>query len=222
MEPKTQRIRATAYKVPIKSIIEGKYVKEDEEFSPNYIELGNIKISRANIIGIIVSKEENETGSSLIIDDNTAKISIRSFEQSLTQQDIKIGDIINIIGRPREFGSEKYIVPEIIKKTNEKWMRVRKLELEKIKITSPKEERIIAEEIIEENKNEDQKNNKENILGNHEKIIQYIKDNDQGKGVETEEILKNVDNEDAEKLIGDMLREGILFENMPGRLKVLE
>ncbi len=217
MENKQQRVRSTAYKVPINALINGRYVKDEAEFSPNYIQLNDLKISRANIIGIVVSIEDN-SNISFVLDDGTAKIPIRSFEQISSIPEIKIGSIINVIGRPREFSSEKYIVPEIIKETDEKWMRVRKLEIGKISL--PEEQKEQANEMpVTEEKIE---NNQEGILSNQEKIIQYIKKNDQGQGIEIENIINNLQIDNCEKLVENMLKEGDLFENLPGKLRVLE
>lgn len=225
-----QRMRLTAYGVPIKAIIDGNYIKEEGEFAPNYIEIGTKKVSRVNIIGIVVSLEEKETSSkSLVIDDGSAKISLRGFEQIPAPNDIVIGDIIKVIGRPREFGSEKYIVPEIIKKTNENWMRVRKLEIEKegiYNIDNDTKKEDVVENVIDELKKEENEKKEvmteEGVLTNHEKIIDYIKQNDSGKGVEIEDILKAEEIVNCEKIIENMLKEGELFETAPGRLKVLE
>lgn len=219
MEP-TQRIRQTAHKIPIQSIINGRYVRGEGEFSPNYIELDDLKISRLNIIGIIVSIDRNETDiDSFVIDDGTSRINVRSFEQMSIPSETSVGDVINIIGRPREFGSEKYLMPEIIKKTSQEWMRVRKLEIEKIK--PPEKEEVVVEDIeITENIKGSNENTNVGILANHEKIIRYIKENDHGSGLEIEEILKKL--QTTEKMVEDMLKEGELFENIPGRVKVLE
>ena len=231
-EKKTQRIRSTAQHVPINVIVNGRYVKEDEDFTPNYISVGEKKISRVNIIGIVVSLVDNERGGkSIVIDDGTAEISARGFDQTLIPSDIVVGDIINIIGRPREFNSERYIVLEIIKKTSQEWMRVRKKELENSfipdsqEIEEKKEENIeknIVEEDLSGDEKEEANTGEEGLLATNERIIQYIKKNEQGKGVEVEEILNDLNIDNCEKLLESMLKEGDLFETMPGRLKVLE
>jgi RPA family protein len=218
MEEKV-KIRQTAYKVPIAAIIKGRYVKDSEGVSPNYIEFGQLKFSRVNLIAIVVSVEGNAgMVNSIAIDDGTEKISLRSFEQGLPQ-DILVGDIIMVIGRPREFGNEKYIVPEIIKKTNEKWMRIRNLELQKLKIeikeemTEEKKEDVVEEEAVNGSGN--------SLVSSHEQIRDFIIKNDNGQGVEKDFIIENLKTGGCEKIIEDMLKEGIIFENMPGRIKAL-
>ena len=192
--------RHVASHTPISFILNGRFIKGEEEFASSYIELGIKKVSRVDIIAIVVSLEGSN---SFVIEDGSGKISVRRFDQ--VDNKVTIGDIVNIIGRPREFNQERYIVPEIIKKTNETWMRVRKKELEKDFPELPKEN--IEEEIIEQ-------------IDFHEKIIMFIKSRDNGSGVASEELIKNIGQ--AEELIEGMMKEGEIFENMPGRLKVLE
>ncbi len=116
-------LRFTAVKTNINEILNGEYVKEDETgFSCLITPKG--KIRRANIIGIIIHEEGDNN---YIIDDGTGKITIRSFD-NLTKKP-NIGDVINIIGKPREFGN-RYILIEIIKQIDKKWLEVRKLELQ--------------------------------------------------------------------------------------------
>jgi hypothetical protein len=64
------------------------------------------------------------------IDDGTGNLIIRTFEETDIAKGLKIGDIIKVIGRPREFNDIKYIVPEILKKIEDtKWIEVRQKEL---------------------------------------------------------------------------------------------
>ncbi|MBD3164022.1 hypothetical protein GF323_02390 [Candidatus Woesearchaeota archaeon] len=204
-----QKTRMTAVKVPINALVKGEYIRDEEEFSPNYIEINNRKVSRINVIGIIVSVGV-ENGSSFLIDDGSAKIIVRGFENSPIPGDVKIGDIVNIIGRPREFNSERYIVPEIIKKTDQKWMQVRKLELRNFSLAEKED---IPVENIE---------SPEGVIADQEKIIQYISKTDEGKGVEIEKVIQETAIRGCEEKIEGMLKEGDLFENLPGRVKVLD
>ena len=68
------------------------------------------------MIGVIVQKSELNNYKTLTIDDGTGKISARAFENNVLLDKTDVGDVVLIIGRPREFSSEKYILIEIIKK----------------------------------------------------------------------------------------------------------
>ncbi|MBR9692064.1 hypothetical protein GOV06_04730 [Candidatus Woesearchaeota archaeon] len=216
--------RQIACKVRIKKILSGKYIKE-EGWTPNYVETDSgKKISRVNIIGIVVSnQEDSEIGyNSIVIDDGTGKISIRVFEDEADKlKGIEIGDVVLIIGRPREYGTERYLLLEIIKKIEDKrWIEIRKKEL-------GKEDEVVGEEKIEEagivQKEENIKETVEESVVEEasigDKIIDYIRENDDGAGVDIEEIIKKYNDENAVK---ELLSEGELFEVRPGRVKVLE
>ena len=149
-------------------------------------------------------------------------MSIMGFENTPIRGDNSVGDIINVIGRIREFNNEKYIAPEIIKKTDERWMKVRKLEIEKSRINIEEEDPSTENTEIKEEEIESQETETNSTIDNHEKITQYIKNNDQGNGVEIEEITKSISINECEKLIENMLKEGDIFENLPGKVKVLE
>jgi len=207
--------RQIAYKVKIKELLDGVYVKEEGEWTPNYIEINEKKISRVNIIGTVVLKQDDENLNyqNIILDDGSGKISIRSFEKNNFFKEIGVGDVVLLIGRAREFSSEKYIVPEILRKIeNQKWIGVRRLELGK----ESKKIREIKEENIKDVEIESVKENPNN------RIIQLVKKIDLGDGADFAEIISKSDIKEAENIIKNLLEEGEIFEIKPGKYKVLE
>jgi len=106
--PETQEFqkRQTAYKISIASVLNSRYVKT-EGFQPNYLELDSNRVSRVNVVGIVVDKTVAQQ-TSLTIDDGTGRISARMFENDSVLDVMQVGDILLIVGRPREFSSEKY------------------------------------------------------------------------------------------------------------------
>ena len=203
--------RQTAYKVMLKDIIGSKYIKTSG-MEPNYLEIGSKQISRVNILGVIVEKSDMGSHKALAIDDGSGRISARAFDGNTPLDNISIGDVVIVIGRPREFSSEKYLIIEAIKKTDRAWANVRNLELQK-----------------NDNDNGNNKTIRDNIqdkedaavLNPKNKIICMIKELDVGDGVLIETILsKKVDG--AEKIIDALLKKGDIFEVKPGKLKVLE
>jgi RPA family protein len=118
--------RQIAYNVPIADILNNHYQKE-EGWLPNYVKIGLLKVSRVNIIGVIVSKNIEDNNSTFILDDGSGRIQLQLFNEIGPAE---VGDIVRVIGKPREFGSNRYLVPEIIKRlTDKKWIDVRKLEM---------------------------------------------------------------------------------------------
>jgi len=217
MAEKAQK-RQIAYKIRIKDLLAGKYTKE-EGWSPNYIETEDGRnISRINLIGVVVSKQPEEVNyQSIVLDDGTGRITVRTFDEKNRFDIVNIGDIILVIGRPREYGGERYVLLEILRKIeNEKWMQLRKLELGKEPIKKQNEEKPkdidndIVEEVVEEEVIEDK----------YQKTMEKIKDLDKGEGADFEEVVKDI--EDGEKLIESLLQRGEVFEVSPGKLKVLE
>ena len=207
-EQKFQK-RQTAYKIRIKDILNFKYIKT-EGFDPNYLEIQSQEISRINIMGVVIQKSGLDNYKTLVIDDSTGKISARIFENKVFLDKIEVGDIVLVIGRPREFSSEKYILIETIKKIDPAWTKVRELELEKnIAEHNPiTKNKIPVEESIVD-------------LNPTNKIIKLIKELDKGNGVSIEELSsKNI--EGIDKMVDMLLKEGDVFEIKPGRLKVLE
>lgn len=202
--------RQIAYKVSIKSILENPFVK-DNSWQPSHVLINTTKVARVNLIVIILEKESTEKNDNFFVDDSTGRIFVRSFEQKFDQ--INIGDLVNIIGRLREFNNEVYIVPEIMRKIiDPSWMEVRKKELSIesaqniIEIMKPHEIKPKIEEIPKDIPNE---------------VIQFIKDKDQGEGVEFVLLLdSNIEN--IEKKIDYLKKEGYIYEIKPGKYKVLD
>lgn len=211
--------RQIALKVRIKDLIEGKYFRE-EGMNPNYIKDKNGRIiSRVNLIAAIVDFEEGDNFRSMILDDGSGKISVRFFEES----NANVGDVVLLIGRPREYGNEKYLYPEIIKKIEDpKWIKVRNLELKNRIIVNEEKEDVVdsSSEMNIEEDIETSEAPEEKEKTSSEKIIDKIKDLDKGDGVDIESVISGMN--DGENLINLLLKEGEIFEIRPGRLKVLE
>ena len=199
--------RHIAYKLRIKDILSSKYVKTDG-INPNYLQVSSQEVSRVNAIGVVVQKSNMENYSELIMDDGTGKISARTFENNFLLNNVDVGDVVLVIGRPREYLEEKYLVVEIAKKIDPLWAKARKLEL---KDFDPQDNDDVKEgggnkEIFDESR----KN----------RLLKTIKELDKGEGVPVDDLhsaLGNVDN-----IVGVLLREGDVFEVGPGKLKVLE
>ena len=239
--------RQTAVKTRIINLLNGKYVV-NEGWEPNHVLWNNQKISRVNIIGVVVEKSQNEFSSntSATIDDGSGRINVRSFEENLFLNSIAVGDVVVLIGRPREYSNEIYVMPEIIKPLEDRrWAEVRKLELgpeEKespanairtedratFKIAEPREQ--IRKEIHTAEKENDESEVSGNQDGGNEaygnemtstRIINMIKEKDSGSGVDFEAVLSSANDKRAEEIIQNLLKSGDIFELRPGKLKVL-
>jgi RPA family protein len=216
-EDQRQIERQTARIASIREISSGKYVKQ-EGWLPNYvITPKNEKISRVNLMGVVVTIPENSD--SLFIDDGSGKIEVRTFENKTIFKDITIGDIVLIIGRPREFNSEIYINCEIVKKINNKdWLEYRKKEILLKNIKMPD---VSAKMPTQDNNDIFHDETMTVDQGDSvDDLVLKIKELDKGHGCDIGDLIKH--NPKAEEIVQTLLLKGEIFEIAPGKLKVLE
>jgi RPA family protein len=213
--------RQVAHKVNIADILNNRYVKEDG-WLPNYFSVGEKKVSRVNILGVIVSKDmqEGEVASqNFVLDDGSGRISLRFFESGAR---VDVGDIVLVIGRPREFGTDRYIVPEIVKKVKDSgWVQVRKLELafEKHKAVQAAAEKAPAPPEDKLDVDTEDFTDDSNPLT---RVVRIIKQQDSGDGVGFDDISVKFGEGNVDSFIKSLLEQGDIFEVKPGRYKVLE
>ncbi|MEM2915848.1 MAG: OB-fold nucleic acid binding domain-containing protein [Candidatus Woesearchaeota archaeon] len=205
-----QQKRQVARKLWIGDILAGKYVKEQGS-KPNHIILKDNSIAaRVNIIGVVVSAS-SEGLPIITLDDGSGRINVRAFEPNDTMSSLSVGDVVLVIGRPRQFAGEMYVLPEIVRRLSDlRWIEVRKLELTAIQDVAVPEapQESISEETLDES-----------FEG---AVINAIRSLDAGNGAEIDAVIANVGFADAEKVIRLLLQKGDIFEVGPGRLKIIE
>lgn len=213
--------RLPAVKVLISDIINGQYIKE-EGWTPNYIMTPkNKKVSRINIIGVVISKETFPSYENMIIDDGSSSIAVRNFENIPKFGDLKVGEIVLVIGRPRLYGAELYVIPEILKKQESiKWVELRRAELgfkndNKKSVENNKS-------MINQKKDNAEKSEQLNFMTDSEKIISIIRSIDKGDGASFDDILRMYKKSNGELIIAELMQLGEIFEIKPGKIKVLE
>jgi RPA family protein len=250
MEEKKDFSRQTAVKITIGKLLSCKYVEQNDN-EPNYLELpSGEKLYRLNLMAIVLDKERVGAITNLLVDDGTGKVVLRSFEENKNIEKLTVGDSVLIIGKLRKYNQEKYVSPEIIKKVSSGWLKLRSLEFDDIKedkinvVETLKEDVLEKKKMLEKGFSEELIKNKEkieninvvedNILDEVvdqekiespllpvEKLIQMIKKMDSGDGVMIEEIISNSEINDTEELLEKMLERGDVFQNSPGKVKVL-
>jgi hypothetical protein len=210
-----QQKRQVARKLWIRDILAGTYIKE-EGFKPNHIILkDNSSAARVNLIGVAVSSS-SEGLPTITLDDGSGRISIRAFEPSAQMSAVQIGDVVLVIGRPRQFGNEMYVLPEIVRKIPDLgWIEVRKMELGSTPITSAESPEAKPADSAEEEVVDDS-------FGLSETVMNAIRSLDTGAGADTDAVIEQVGPGNAEKAIQFLLQSGDIFEVSPGKLKVLE
>lgn len=221
MDQKIQQ-RQIAYKINIVDIHTNELVKQDG-WQPNYINYSNKKVSRVNVMGIVISST-NDDQNYIIIDDGTANIIVRTFGNELINlESYSVGTIINVIGRIREFNNEKYILPEIIQTiTDKNWLIYHKKEIELLQKSKFYDNEVkTSEEIVEEKPKSVFQEEKIVRPSGAEEVLDKIKELDRGDGADVESIV-NYFGVDSEKIINSLLEQGDIFETKPGKIKVLE
>jgi len=200
--------RNIAYKFRIGDIIVGKPIFDGERFA--FLELGDKKIIRVNIIGNIVDKYESEGEKKycfLTIDDGSGQIKLKFFGDDVSRfKNTFQGQTVLVIGNLRNFNNETYIAPEIIKEQDTKYLLIRKLEIEK-----------------EKNRNSVPLA-KEQITAVKDRILDRIKDSEKEGGIDKEELImqiRDVAPEIINQEIKKLLEEGIIFEPRPGKVRWL-
>ena len=199
--------RNIAFKLRIGDILMGKPVFDEERFS--FLELGDKKIVRVNVIGNIVEKFDSEGEkrfSVLNLDDGSGQIKLRVFADDVEKfKNITQGQTVLVIGLLRSFNNEIYINPEIMKEQDIKYLLIRKLETEKNKVQ--------AEPIA-----------RDQIIAVKDKILGAIKSAEDEGGIEIEKIilsLKDISPIIINQEIQKFLEEGIVFEPRPGKVRYL-
>lgn len=221
--PEQKFKRNTAFKLRVGEILIGKPIMSSvsgtERFS--FLELGNKKIVRVNIIGNIVDKYESSATSEssneniqrryvfFTLDDGSGQIKLKVFGDDYEKfKDFYQGQTVVVIGNLRNWNNETYISPEIIREMDTKYLLLRKLETEKEKALTFNAASV----------------KKEQVMAIKDKILELIKSSESNGGIETEDIIQNfaeVSPTLIQQEIQKLLEEGIAFEPRPGKIRYL-
>jgi len=205
--------RETAYKLRIGDLLKANQIFEQyDSLNPKlqFVELGDKRILRVNIVANVVDKFESEGEkrfASITLDDGSGQIRARLFGLDTEKfKELTQGETVIIIGLLRSFNRELYILPEIIRKTEPKYLLVRKLEIEK---ETPKP--LTPEQ-------------KQKVKALRDEVIDLIKNAETNEGIDKDQIILNLKNNNPEIInqeIQKLLEEGIIYEPKPGRVRYL-
>lgn len=126
-------MRSTASKVKIEDLVKGNYTHSPEG-EPNFlITPWDEELLRVNLIATVVDKFVRDDGgyATLHLDDGTGTIRAKAWSEGAEQmEEFEVGDLINVVGKVREYEEEIHIVPEIIREIEDpNWELVRELEI---------------------------------------------------------------------------------------------
>ncbi|MCH7850527.1 MAG: OB-fold nucleic acid binding domain-containing protein [Nanoarchaeota archaeon] len=200
------RKRNIAYKMRIGDILKGRPTNTPEgKFM--YLEMGDRHVVRINVLANCVDKFNSEGEKkylSITVDDASGQIRLKVFGDEVENfKDVNAGDTLQIIGNVREWNGEVYMIPEVIKKVDPRWLLVRKLEIQNSRRNMPQAE----------NGSNDLKNS----------VMDKIKNAEVDGGIDTEALKMDTEAnpELIDKEIKTLLEEGLIYEPRPGRLRYL-
>lgn len=204
--------RMTAIKVKISDLTSGEWVKK-EGMEPSFIVTKNReKVSRARVLATVVGRFISEDGNfgSLTLDDGTDTIRAKCFKELNVLQPVEIGRFVDVIGKVREYNDEIYIIPEIMRNVdNPNLELLRRLEIMQKIRNLKKQPRDALDEKLPEADKEDLRKKVLDIIGSSKDGIEY------GKLIEA----SGTPEAEVEKVINDLLAEGICYEPTPGKIR---
>ena len=201
--------RNVAYKLRVGDILKAKPMMSEGggETAARllFLELGDKKIVRVNVLANVVDKFVNDGEkkfASVTVDDASGQIRLKTFgEEIAILADCTQGDTLQIIGNVREWNSELYILPEIAKKVDPKWLLVRKLEIQNLRKDIPVQANAPVRDVV----------------------LDKIKSAEGYGGIDVDQLI--MDTEASPDLINGeikkLLEEGLIYEPRPGRLRYL-
>ncbi len=199
------RKRNIAYKLRIGDVLKGVPMMDEGKFL--FLELGDKKVVRVNILANCVDKfvqEGEKSFASLTIDDASGQLKLKVFGEDIDRvKNIMQGDTLQVVGNIREWNGEIYMIPEIVKKVDARWLLVRKLEIQNARKDLPETAGGV--------------NEVKNL------ILDKIKGAETDGGIDRETLVMDVEASPdvIEVEIKKLLEEGLIYEPRPGRLRYL-
>ena len=237
--------RMTAVKTWIRDIIEGRFVRG--ESTGNYVLTPNgAMIGRVWITGWVVAKYDSEDGnfSSITLDDSTATIRAKTFGGARILEGINRGDIVDLIGKVKEYNNEIYISPESAVVVDTATEMLRTIERERARKSQESKRRKVLELMDKVADMEEMKRlafenygidphevdsivmtieKDEDIPNDREMILKLIEESDHGDGANYTELLEKSGLGEArlDAIVNELLESGLCYEPRPGKIKRL-
>ncbi len=201
-----KRVRSHAVKLRIATILNAiEEYDPEKEFS--YLVAEQQRVFRVSVVAVLVAKETQGAIMRLLLDDGSGKITAYFFEENALASRVRVGEVLYVIGKTRRYNEERYLSPEVVRVVDPLWLKVRALELPSSTLT-PQTAGIVSEEVVMPDLP-------------RAKISSLIRTLDHGDGAPLEEVLAQSELKDSEKWIEKMLQEGNIFQNSPGKIKIL-
>ncbi len=242
--------RLTAIKTRAEGISKGKYIAK-EGLDANYVVTpSGQRLSRIRLMATIVDKFISEAGTfaSITLDDGTDTVRAKTFKITSLIDAVSVGDIVDVIGKIREYQGELYIVAEIIrriddmhfellrelelKQQEEQWKQKRETiithqketsDLSELKTLMKERFKISPEEVEAAIEAATETPLPEESNKNRDKILELITSLDKGSGCDYTELIttSGLSDEIVDTAVNELLEEGVCYEPRPGTIKRL-
>jgi RPA family protein len=218
-------LRQPARKVRILDLMGGTWVKK-EGMEPSFVTTPyGEDVARARILGTVVAKFVSEDGNfgSLTLDDGSDTMRAKCFKELDPLEKAEIGDLVDVIGKVREYNEEVYLMPETILKVEPNWELLRRLELiRKLRgFKKPAQPAGPAKEAPQQAPGEkaQEPDGGKDSGALRKKILKMIESRDEG--MEFREIMEKAGAPEpqVEAVLNDILSEGICYEPTPGKIR---
>jgi RPA family protein len=245
-----ERKRLTAIKSRIKSINSGVYVAS-QGFVPGYVLTSLGRLSRVRILATVVDKfvAENNRFASITLDDSSDTIRCKAFNSQILDK-VQLGDMIDAVGKIRQYQGELYIVPEVVKViTDPNWEILRELEMRRIERDFGEKRKVVFEyqkqasdmeelkrvmherfaispedvEAILQTSEVEEEQEENPGKKSKDALLKFIVDFDKGDGCDYSDMIEKsgLKEDIIDATINDLLDEGVCFEPKPGKIKKL-
>ncbi len=247
-----QQSRQVAKITTTRELNSGKYFQQ-EGFDPNYLLTPEgRRISRGRLVATVVDTfvNEDETYASLTVDDGEDTIQIKFFNELELMRDFSTGDIIEVVGKVREYQGEIYFNGEILrsqkpvkeflhklryKKHVEEWKQMYDT-IKQLKESGKSQDDIEKEMAGKLNAEEvdavlqsfgehfDTVETEETVENLERDVLDAVEKLDEGEGADYSEILETVEDATEDQLedtINSLLSDGTCYEPKPGMIKKL-
>jgi len=246
-----QQKRQVAKITNTKELNTGKYFQR-EGFEPNFLLTPEGKrLSRARLVATVVDRfiNDDETYGSITLDDGNDTIQVKFFNELELMEGFKEGNIIEVVGKVREYQGEIYLDGEILthtqpeaellhqlrqQKRQEEWKTIHET-VKQLKESGKNQEDINKEMAGKLNENEvdallqsfgenfteaETEEDRENL---ERQVLQAVENLDQGEGADYADIINEIQEpeDQLENTINNLLSDGTCYEPQPGKIKKL-
>lgn len=220
--------RQTAYLCTAQQVLKGRYVRR-EGWDPSYLAADEKMFARVRLVGLVVEVSPAQ----VVIDDGSGQVSLRIFNGVLPP--LAVGDPVLVIGRPREYNEERFVMAEIVRKLpSSAWLKRYAQDrqvLQSFVPAAPQEPVAVVPVqpspsavfgVAAASSSQPVAVSQPKGVNKADILLNLIRELDPGDGAPVDEVLARAGFPDADDRLQFLISEGEIFELRAGKVKVLE